>query len=77
MRRTIGYALLLLIALPIAAVVTLMALPLWRLIEQRTGIECVGHSGPAGWCYCVTYALLVAVGVALLFLRAARNGDRK
>jgi hypothetical protein len=76
MRRAIAYALLLLIALPVSAVVTLMALPLWNFIERRTGIESVGHSGPAGWCFCVTYALIVAVGMALSFARAVRSGDR-
>ena len=76
MRRAIAYVLLLLIALPISAVVTLLVLPLWRFIEQRTGIESVGHSGPAGWCFCVTYAVVVAAGVGLsLLLRAGRSDN--
>ena len=73
MRRAIIYALLLLIALPVAAVVTLMALPLWNLIETRAGIESVGHSGPADWCFEVTYGLIVAVGIAVEVMRKCRR----
>jgi hypothetical protein len=77
MRRAIAYALLLLIALPVSAVVTLTALPLWNFVERRTGIESVGHSGPAGWCFCVTYTVFIAVVVALLLVRrGGRSTER-
>jgi hypothetical protein len=80
MRHALAYVLLLLIALPIAAVVTLLALPLWNLIETRFGIESVGHSGPADWCFEVTYALFVAVGVVVELVRKCnvrRSGKRR
>jgi hypothetical protein len=71
MKWAIVYALLLLVALPISAVVTLMALPFWRFIEQRTGVGSLGHSGPADRCFCVTYAVVLVIGIALLLARRA------
>jgi MYXO-CTERM domain-containing protein len=61
--------------LPLAAVTTLLALPLWRWLEARFGIEAVGHSGPADWCYEVVYALWV-VGLGAIALRRKRRRDR-
>lgn len=46
---------------PLAAVLTILVSPLWSWFEARTGIEAYGHSGPAEWCYLVTYGLLVAI----------------
>jgi hypothetical protein len=47
-------------ALPVALVVTIVLLPLWSWIEAAFGIEAVGHSGPAGWCYLATYLVIMA-----------------
>ncbi|HVI25421.1 MAG TPA: hypothetical protein VM576_04420 [Xanthomonadaceae bacterium] len=49
---------------PLSALLTLAALPLWRWIEARTGIESIGHSGPAGWCWLVTLVLCLALALA-------------
>lgn len=56
-------------ALPVALVGTMLAWPFWGRFEAATGIESLGHSGPAEWCFVATYALCVAVG-ALLFRRS-------
>jgi hypothetical protein len=50
---------LLVLLLPAAVVVTIMLFPLWSWIEDSFHIESVGHSGPAGWCYMLVFALLV------------------
>jgi hypothetical protein len=50
---------------------TVVCFPLWSWFESRTGIEAVGHSGPAGWCYATTFA--VALVAALMTLLARRR----
>jgi hypothetical protein len=62
-------------ALPLSAIMTLALLPLWRVIEERYGIESVGHSGPADWCFILIYALWISAGaiVWLIGLRRRRT----
>ena len=73
MRYLIGAGLLI-AALPVAAILTIFFLPLWSWIEARFAIEAVGHSGPADWCYLLTYAVLVsALGAFALFRWRARR----
>ncbi len=71
MRRALAALGLLALWLPASAVVTLVLLPLWRVVEERAGIESIGHSGPAGWCFIAVFALGAACG-AVPFLRGAR-----
>lgn len=61
-----------LLALPPAVVATLVLMPLWSRIEVSAGIESVGHSGPATWCYVATWIALSAV-LAALAGRVARR----
>ena len=46
---------------PVAVLLTFVASPLWSWFEAQSGIEAYGHSGPAEWCYLVSYGLLVAI----------------
>ena len=66
MRRTIKYlllaALILLVLMPVAFAVTFLLYPFWSWIEASYGIESVGHSGPADWCFWLVYGLLVFAG---------------
>ena len=48
---------------------TILCLPLWSWFEARTGIEAVGHSGPAGWCYATTFAVVLVAALTLLARR--------
>ena len=50
--------------------VTILCFPLWSWFEARTGVEAVGHSGPAGWCYGITFAVVL---VAVLTAARARR----
>jgi hypothetical protein len=59
--------------LPVAVAVTLLLVPLWRRLEASTGIESIGHSGPADWCFWLVYALLLA-GAALVAPWLRRSG---
>ena len=47
---------LLVLCVPLAAAVTIALFPVWSWLEAACGIEAVGHSGPADWCYGVVYA---------------------
>jgi hypothetical protein len=70
LQRTLGT--LVLIAggsLPVTFVFTYSLMPLWRILERDFGIESVGHSGPARWCFGVVYTTAVLVGLALLWRR--------
>jgi formate-dependent nitrite reductase membrane component NrfD len=62
------------ISLPIAFWSTIMLLPLWGWIEDRYGIESVGHSGPADWCFSVVF-LIVIVILTGLYMYAFRRVD--
>ena len=67
---------ILLVCLPIAFIVTFLLSPLWSSLEARYGIESMGHSGPADWCFEAVYAILVAAGL-LGWAVAARSGRGK
>ena len=58
-----------LIAAPLSAVITILLFPVWSWFEASVGIESVGHSGPAEWCYAVVFFLLVAGAALTLFAR--------
>jgi hypothetical protein len=62
-----------LLAVPVSVFVTLFLLPLWRWMEARLEVEAVGHSGPAGWCFIVSY-VLVAVAGGLTWFHRRRRG---
>jgi hypothetical protein len=59
-------------ALPAAFVATLLLYPFWSWLEATYGIESVGHSGPADWCFETVYGVLIVVSLAWL-LRAWRR----
>jgi hypothetical protein len=58
---------------PLGVVVTLALLPLWRWLEGSYGIESVGHSGPAEWCYVVSFLGCVLVLGSCYFINVARG----
>lgn len=43
---------------------TFLLWPLWSWVEAFSGIESLGHSGPATWCFVVTTALLFGLWLA-------------
>ncbi len=58
--RDVGIAFaIFLISAPIAIVVTIALLPFWSWIESMSEIESIGHSGPAEWCYLVSYSIIL------------------
>jgi hypothetical protein len=63
------------VALPLSAVTTILLFPLWSWVEDSTGIESVGHSGPDGWCYVVVF-FIFASGATLMVFRHRGSGAR-
>ena len=59
-----------LLGVPVTFFAAIALLPLWSEIERRYGIESVGHSGPAEWCFWVVF--LIYLGVALAVARPFR-----
>jgi hypothetical protein len=60
--------------LPIAFIVTFLLAPLWSWIEATYGIESMGHSGPADWCFYAVYGVLGTAVFAFIrvYLRLGR-----
>jgi hypothetical protein len=68
-----GLVLIVLGALFLAFWVTILLVPLWRWIEADFGIEAIGHSGPAEWCFYLVFAILLAPAL-YVFWRSWRGG---
>ena len=58
---------------PLAFALTIALMPVWLRIEVHYGIEAVGHSGPADWCFWLVYALLVMTGLVVLAVRSRKS----
>ena len=71
-RSLIVVVMILMAAAPFAFVAAAVLSPLWSWIEAATGLESMGHSGPATWCYLATWGALSALGL-LLWRTAARG----
>jgi hypothetical protein len=50
-RPVLRVILVLLVGIPLGLLVTIVLQPVWSWLEAAYGIESVGHSGPAEWCY--------------------------
>ena len=72
MKRVTPYILCALLALPLALILTFVLLPFWNWFEAVSGIESLGHSGPANWCFVATYIALVSIFVICYRTRKSR-----
>ena len=63
LRHTAGALVVLVLCAPAAFIVTFLLTPLWSWIEANYGIESIGHSGPAEWCFEFVYFLFIALGM--------------
>ncbi|MBW8769611.1 MAG: hypothetical protein JF589_07655 [Gemmatimonadetes bacterium] len=65
-----------LIGMPITFAATIALLPLWSMIERRYGIESVGHSGPADWCFWAVFGVyLCLAGIISIGVRRRTGAD--
>ena len=58
------------VLVPVAFVATFLLAPFRGWLEGKTGIEMIGHAGPADWCFLGVYGVLlsfVSIGVAALW----------
>jgi hypothetical protein len=71
MVRTLGFCRnllgLVLTSALMSVVITILLFPLWSWIEASTGVESVGHSGPAEWCYIAIFIIVVTSAVPAFF----------
>ena len=73
MKHAIALILIVVLALPLAAVLTFLLSPLWNWFESFSGIESLGHSGPAGWCFAVVFIGTVSLGWGTWWWRGRRR----
>jgi hypothetical protein len=66
---------ILVLSAPLSVVLVFLLVPFWRWLELRSGIEAIGHSGPAAWCYLAVYGMVVVSLVGVVWSR--RNGRRR
>ena len=74
-RKGLAVLATLLVSVPVSAFLTLLLMPVWRWLEEHTGIESVGHSGPAEWCFGVTFVACVVVLASLYAFRGRSAAD--
>jgi len=63
---------------PLAAILTIALVPFWRWLEATSGIESIGHSGPADWCSLAMFVLCLAVlgGSSVAMLKRGSSRGR-
>ncbi|HZH44001.1 MAG TPA: hypothetical protein VEY50_07980 [Lysobacter sp.] len=65
--RRLGWTLLAAAAsLPLGMLLAFLLMPVWVWIERTSGIEAAGHSGPATWCFLLSWAGWFALLLAAL-----------
>ncbi len=65
---------ILLLCLPGATLATFLLLPLWSWVKATVGVEAVGPSGPADWCFLVVYCVLAIAALTILRRRLRASG---
>lgn len=64
-------------AAPMAVVVTLLLIPFWRWFEEKTGVESIGHSGPADWSFALVYFLILIASFGGWVLWQRKSSSRQ
>ena len=70
LRALLALAAIFLLSAALTLPTTILLLPAWSWLERSAGIEAVGHSGPAEWCYALVFAVLAGLGALWLMSRA-------
>jgi hypothetical protein len=50
------------VAVPVTGFLTLVLFPFWDWFEKQSGIESLGHSGPADWCFVAVLFVTLCTG---------------
>lgn len=72
MLKAIVHLVALVLAVLAGVLLTFFLWPFWDRFEQLTGIESLGHSGPADWCYVIVCSVCALAG-AILARRTLRS----
>lgn len=70
----LAVVLIVLVALPGSFLLTVALFPFLAWVESETGIETIGHSGPADWCILTLWGLCAGIGIA--FYRRCRRREK-
>jgi hypothetical protein len=62
MKRVFALGLIALLSVPLTLILTLILSPFWRWVEAVSGIESIGHSGPANWCFVAIFVVVLSLG---------------
>ena len=73
LRAALLVVVVLLVSAPVSIVVTLLLLPFWRWLEASSGLESIGHSGPAEWCYLAVFTLTALGSLLALWMLQGRQ----
>jgi phosphotransferase system glucose/maltose/N-acetylglucosamine-specific IIC component len=73
LKRVTFFIVCALLTLPLAFILTFMLSPFWNWFEGVSGIESLGHSGPANWCFVGVYAVLFSIFVIYERIRHGRT----
>lgn len=69
MKRFVAAVGALLASVVLGTGLTFLLWPLWSWIEAFTGVESLGHSGPATWCFVAVTLLLWGAWIAWAWRR--------
>jgi hypothetical protein len=72
-RKIVFAFLVLILSILLGIAATLTLIPIWRWFEGATGIESLGHSGPAIWCYLVSSTVILGVCGGIVGARSRRR----
>ena len=76
LRALLAVGAIVLLSAPLSVLATILLLPVWSWLESSAGLEAIGHSGPAAWCYFVAFAIFVGAGVLLFRARGGRGAPK-
>jgi len=68
-RQVVIFVIGALLIMPLAIFLTFMLWRFWDWFERVSGIESLGHSGPAEWCFVAIYIMLISVFVIYYIAR--------
>jgi hypothetical protein len=73
LKRLLSLTIVALVSLPLALILTFLLFPFWNWFETITGIESMGHSGPANWCFVATFGVVLTLGSGAWFKTRRKN----
>lgn len=75
LRQLLLAALMLTLASVFSVAATIPLFPFWSWLESFSGIESVGHSGPAGWCFDLVFLLFLVAAAVVLRVHIRRQNS--